>query len=692
MFKKKPIYIVGIVLFTLLLIADLLIYFLVPAGGRGNMPNGGGQMPDMGDFDFSDFGGQMPDMGNFDFGGQMPGGFGGSQMGTAQSTDLASLIRSGFWPILVICLLGDGLCVIMLMRIVRREQEEGDVQELGDDELHRRSQVNVALAAVAGVLVIAVIITSLPNGSTGSVREAETSVQEAQVQYGDIVNVFSGSGTLEPGEAVQTQVPAGVKVLSWSVENGDTVAAGDAIATVDKTSVLTAMYEVQELLAQLDGELAQVQSDMLDDTVVAQAAGRVKAVYAAAGDSASAVMYENGALLLISLGGSMTVELESQEEVTVGQSLTVTLSDGTQLEGKVQQARSGKITVTTTDDGPTHGDTVTVADAEGNTLGSGTLQVSSPLKVMTYAGTVSDIKVSVNQEVSLGQVLLTLEDARDTARYDALLDTRQELTDLLASLSQMYLNGVIQAQYGGIVSSLGETGSTASAGTGSGSVSSMGSSQMSAMGGSGSMSSMGGSGQMMGSGTQIPSTGGSFGSQTDEDDEEEAVYEVELSTVCSVTPAETMTIAISVDELDILSLSAGQEAAVTLDALPGQSFTGTIAGISTEGTNEGGSTKYTVTVELAKTAQMLTGMNASVRVEVNTLSDILTVPAAAVYEDGSRTYIYTALDEKTGQPAGPVDVTTGSSDGTNIEILSGLAAGDTVYYSYAESIVYRFGG
>ncbi len=33
---------------------------------------------------------------------------------------------------------------------------------------------------------------------------------------------------------------------------------------------------------------------------------------------------------------------------------------------------------------------------------------------------------------------------------------------------------------------------------------------------------------------------------------------------------------------------------------------------------------------------------------------------------------------------------TGSSDGTNIEILSGLTSGDTVYYSYAESIVYRF--
>ncbi len=35
-------------------------------------------------------------------------------------------------------------------------------------------------------------------------------------------------------------------------------------------------------------------------------------------------------------------------------------------------------------------------------------------------------------------------------------------------------------------------------------------------------------------------------------------------------------------------------------------------------------------------------------------------------------------------------MTTGSSDGESIEILSGLTEGDTVYYSYADSIVYRF--
>ncbi len=81
-------------------------------------------------------------------------------------------------------------------------------------------------------------------------------------------------------------------------------------------------------------------------------------------------------------------------------------------------------------------------------------------------------------------------------------------------------------------------------------------------------------------------------------------------------------------------------------------------------------------------------MNASVLIEVSRLENVLTVPAAAVYEDGTRIYVYTGLDEKTGELTNPVDVTTGASDGAYIEILSGLTTGDMVYYNYADTVVY----
>ncbi len=655
MFKKKPIYIAGLIFFTLLLIADLAIFFLVPTGGRGDMPSfGGGSFGDMGDFDFDDFGGQMPDMGDFDFddfGGQLPdmggSGFGGqrpggSQMGGTQS-DLLTGIRDAFWPILIIALLGDGLCIFMLVRISRREEAEEMAE--AEDDLHRIKRANTVLAVVAGVLVVAVVLTSLPSGNTGGSMEAEMSIEQATAELTDIVTVFSGSGTLQSSTALEMQLPAGVSILSYAAQKGDRVEAGDVLAYVDKTSVQKTIYEVQALLDKLDAELFQVQGSTLEDTIVSQASGRIKAIYVAVGDSIAAGMYENGALLLISLGGSMTVTLESDAEVSVGQSLTVTASDGTQVEGKVQQAEGGKITVTTSDDGPIHGNTVSVETEEGVALGSGILEVSSPLKIMGYAGTVCSIQVSVGDMVSSGDTLLKLSNTEDLARYQQLLQDRESLTDILAQLSTLYQEGAVKAQAGGILTQIGVDATAA----------------------------------------VTASTGGSFGSQPGQ----EASYTVEMSTLCAITPAEMMTIDISVDELDILVLAAGQEASITLDALPGQSFTGMVQKINTTGSNDGGSTKYTVTMEVPRTEQMLSGMNASVRIEVSSLENVLTVPAEAVFEDGNRCYVYTALD-KNGGPANPVDVVTGSSDGQVIEILEGLNSGDTVYYSYADSITFQF--
>ncbi len=648
MFKKKPIYIAGLIFFTLLLIADLVVFFMVPTGGgRGDMPNFGGgsfgdfggQMPDIGDFDFGDFGGQMPDMGGSGFGGQRPGG---SQMGSSQN-NLFTGIRNAFWPILIICILGDALCIFMLVRISRHEETEEMTE--AEDDLHRIKRTNTVLAVVAGVLVVAVVLTSLPNGNTGGGMAAEMSVEQATVELTDIITVFSGSGTLQSSSALEMQIPAGVSILSYAAQKGDTVEAGDVLAYVDKISVKKTIYEVQALLDNLDAELFHVQGNTLEDTIVSQTSGRIKAIYVAAGDSVAAGMYENGALLLISLGGSMTVTLESDAEVSVGQNLTVTASDGTQVEGKVQQADGGKITVTTTDDGPAHGDTVSVETEEGVTLGSGILEVSSPLKIMGYAGTVSSIQVSVGDMVSSGDTLLKLSNTEDLARYQQLLQNRESLTDILAQLSTLYQEGAVKAQAGGILTRI-SVDSTAAV---------------------------------------TASTGGSFGNQPGQ----EVSYTVEMSTFCAITPAEMMTIDISVDELDILTLAAGQEASITMDALPGQSFTGTVQKINTTGTNDGGSTKYTVKMEVPRTEQMLSGMNASVRIEVSSLENVLTVPAAAVFEDGNRCYVYTALD-KNGGPANPVDVVTGSSDGQVIEILEGLNSGDTVYYSYADSITFQF--
>ena len=108
--------------------------------------------------------------------------------------------------------------------------------------------------------------------------------------------------------------------------------------------------------------------------------------------------------------------------------------------------------------------------------------------------------------------------------------------------------------------------------------------------------------------------------------------------------------------------------------------------MSTRGVNSGGSSKFAVKLEMKKEKNMLDGMSATASLSMLTREDVPTIPVMALAEDGPWTVVYTALDEKTGDPVNPVPVTVGISDGKTAEILSGLEVGDTYYYSYYDVV------
>lgn len=183
-------------------------------------------------------------------------------------------------------------------------------------------------------------------------------------------------------------------------------------------------------------------------------------------------------------------------------------------------------------------------------------------------------------------------------------------------------------------------------------------------------------GQMTGGGSASGMTGSTA---------QQAAYEyypTKQTKIMSVTPQDTMTVDITVDELDILSIKKGQDVQITLDALAGQSFDGIITDIGVSGSNSGGNTKYAAEVTIDRAPNMIAGMNATALITLETDEDLLTVPSEALVSEGTRTYVYTSYDSKTGALGNPVDVTTGASDGILTEITSGLKAGDTVWYSY----------
>lgn len=166
----------------------------------------------------------------------------------------------------------------------------------------------------------------------------------------------------------------------------------------------------------------------------------------------------------------------------------------------------------------------------------------------------------------------------------------------------------------------------------------------------------------------------------------------DLVTAFTMSTDETMLMSVSVDELDINSVDKEQQATVTLDAIENKTFTGKVTKVGNSATSSsGGVSKYTVIISITKDEQMKVGMNASATIVIESRENVLTLPVSSLQERGNRTYVYTKKDSE-GNLSGEVDITTGLSDGDNVEIAEGLTEGETVYYNRKGNISSSQGG
>lgn len=206
-------------------------------------------------------------------------------------------------------------------------------------------------------------------------------------------------------------------------------------------------------------------------------------------------------------------------------------------------------------------------------------------------------------------------------------------------------------------------------------------------------SSQNGTGSGAGTAASASGTAGSAGdaatstSQTSDDTSTESSatelsaseYNTDVA-LFTISPDDTMTLGVSVDELDINSVEIGQEATVTFDAIEDKEFTGEVTEIGSTASVNGGVAKYTVSISVPKDDQMKQGMNASATITIENRENVITIPVNALQEKGDKVFVYTEADDE-GNLSGETEVTTGLSDGTTVEITDGLSEGDTVYYN-----------
>ena len=719
----------------------------------------------------------------------------------------------------------------------KKKPENSDMPPLtveeDEDAPHRESHGAVWVAVVCVVAAVALLLSSLPTAAvTGSTVRSK--VVSGQPEAKALVSTLYGAGTLTPQEGEDVEIPQTLEISERYVNNGDTVTEGTPILKVDKVQVTAAIAEVQGLLEKIDDAIAAEGNKSNAASVKATASGRVKKIYARKGDAVKDTVYENGALVLLSLDGTMALDLPAAP-FTLGETVTVRLSDGREEEGTVDSISDGIAAITCSDEKAACGEIATVLK-DGNTLGSGPLYIHSMMRATGLQGTVSAVNVRENQKVSNGTVLLTLKDTGKTAEYERLLSRRQELEEYLEKLLVLSKDGVLRADTDGIVTGLSDDvdyASPASLETRTRSQASPGYKQIGGirMDAPESQAEAGGSQEEEGGsngnpdpsdpdpsepdptdpsdpseptvpvgtyttgfvventgseiiykpGAPIQATeeeltavnfaamvsppesqepfstlpydgrtvmtagqagwgessyeniakgdailiGGSFvvhqslmpnfdigslipdmsalaglsgmsgltaGMATQKKTPAYDSFDTTCTVAATVTRTEEMTVDITVDELDILALQVGMDAEITLDALPGKTYSGTITKINTYGVNSGGNTKYTVTVKLPREEHMLTGMNASVKIQTAVSDPVPTVPAAAVQSKDGKSWLYTAYDEKTDTLSGLTQVETGLSDGQNVQILSGFPENGSYYYRYADTIEYSFLG
>ena len=334
---------------------------------------------------------------------------------------------------------------------------------------------SIVLLGAAGTVVYSKVQTS------HSVQGETKEVRSTEVQKGKISNTIVGTGNLELDEAKDVTVPDGLTVKEVFVESGDHVSAGTVLATVDSSSVLEAVEDVQSELTELDEKISTCQEDDEENTIESPAAGRIKKIYVTSDSEVTDSMLENGALMVLSLDGYMAADLTDVSDAEEGETVNVTLSDGTVVSGTIaEKNEEGSCTVTVTDNGTTFGDTVSVTDSDGNKLGSGTLYVHEPLEITGTSGTVKTVSVSENASVVSGDTLLVLEGAESDAEYERLLAVRDARTATLKKLLQLAKNPQITADQDGTVQDVNVSASQSTGGTSStGTTGSTGVSQMS---------------------------------------------------------------------------------------------------------------------------------------------------------------------------------------------------------------------
>ncbi len=484
----------------------------------------------------------------------------------------------------------------------------------------RRRVIIIVVVVVVVILLIALLMmrrrsSSDSGGAASFLPFSTTSTTTEEAYIGDIKIVTEGEGSIEPVNELVVDADYMLKIDTVEVDIGDTVSEGDVIATVDRDSIQDQIDLYEQQLTEMNSNIANTEKDG-SSTLTSPVSGRVKRIYVKSDEVLTDVVKDHGGVMEIAADGKLKVEFESDDSLKLGDEVTVSFLSY-EVDGVIASEEDGVYTVTIEDGENYLVDTeATVTDDDDHVLGTGKLESNHPYLVEANYGIADEIRVDVGDSVGSGDTLLTRTDYSYNSTYLDLLSAREDLTDELQDLREMYDNPELTAVSDGIVSDLFLT---------------------------------------------------------------DGMYLQEDTEMYSLISTDKFQLKVDIDELEIEGITVGQTATVVFDAFDTEEYEGTIEKISALGQNTGGVTKYTTTISVPGSDKLKTNMSATATIVTDEKKDVLLVSVDAIQTSEGKNYV-TKVDENGNEELQEVtlglvnsavaEVTDGLSEGDKVEVTT----------------------
>lgn len=473
------------------------------------------------------------------------------------------------------------------------------------------------------VIVLIVVLAALLGGfflykkrSGAQKSKGDQSVSTATVKRTDITSELTASSSLSPKDTYEVTSLVEGEVIEANFEEGDVVEKGQVLYRIDASSMDSDMSSAQTSLQRAKESVQTAQSGYAEETARiagntyrSTASGYIKTLYIKEGDKVNngtkiADLYDDSVM-------KITVPFLSGEaaEINVGDEAAVILEDtGEQISGTVTVVSSMEETLS-------GGRLVKNVTVEVSNPGGLTTDTAASVKVDgfvcsaegTFAAkteTTLSVEISGNKSLEIENLLI---------HEGSYVEKNSELFQVTAKTAEEYLK-----EFKDAVESADDSLENAE-------------------------NKLSNTQDSVDDYTITAPISGTVITKNAKVGDKISKSSSGTTTMAVIYDLSTMTLEMSVDELDVSSIKVGQSVEITADAVEGETFTGTVTNVSLQSSYSNGVTNYPVTVTLDDTGSLLPGMNVDAKIILDSSENALVIPASALMR-GNRVYVKKSSD------------------------------------------------